>query len=173
MSNPRTMNCEATRDLLPVYDDGALESAQATALAAHLAECPACCGELAAWRQLSDYVHRHGQPGGHPLSAARRDQIVAVAAALPPRPTVLRWLAPRLAAAGLGALLASAGWMVAERVAQSPALPTFDGPLAQYLDAAQAGRSPAQIADLRRLESSPTGRFLALTRTAATRGESK
>jgi hypothetical protein len=114
-------------------------------------------------------VQRYGRPGAQGLGPELRDRIADAALARRRRRPLLRWCAPRLVAAGLGALLAGAGWYGADRLSargRGEARVGFDGPFAAYLDAAQAGSSPTHLAALRQLERSPAGRILALTRDA-------
>ncbi len=68
------MNCEGTRDLLPLYLYGELTFEQEEALHRHLEQCPACSSEFEKARALHEALdQRRLEPAPETLAACRRE----------------------------------------------------------------------------------------------------
>jgi anti-sigma factor RsiW len=61
------MNCERTRSLLGDYSAGLLSETRRTAVAAHLAQCAGCRGELARWERLDTLMAAEPTVGAEAL----------------------------------------------------------------------------------------------------------
>lgn len=171
------MNCQTTQTRLHEFLDGELPAAAASGVSAHLASCEPCRSQLARLRALGDHLRCHGQeaapvalmerillaipiPGADPVLDADANP------AATPVPTGRQSLWPRLAAAGLGALLVGSAGMVLQ---PDLSIPKLTGPLASYLRTADARNiNDGLLTDLRRLQKSPEARILSWARNAET-----
>src|SRR5581483_3029100 len=102
------MNCRQVEDLAPLYVAGALRKPDVTAFEAHVAACPLHEESLVALREVA-YAHAGGFEDVS-LPPSLKDRIMAAVredAARTPRPakTPSGWLRPRLAFAGVAAVL--------------------------------------------------------------------
>jgi anti-sigma factor RsiW len=100
---------ERTGKILDAYADGELSASETKSVEAHLTRCPECRARLEEWKQIRTAFF--SPPEEKPSPAL----VVRVMNALEPEPvtfgSVIRWLAPTLAAAAV-ALFAVSAWPV-------------------------------------------------------------
>lgn len=154
------MNCDDIKTQLDAYHDLELDVAAATEIAAHVANCPNCAAALDQRRSLGDYLREHGTSAA-PDGLWRAIETKAGAATVP---TWTAWLLPRLAAAGLGAILVGGAWLV-NRSAEQP--PRMSETIQSYFRPSDrlVAAPVAAFQDLEELRQRPEQRILDLART--------
>jgi len=129
-----TMDCTQARDRLSEYQDGDLDAAAATAVAAHLRGCGECAADAEALAAVRDRLRALSPCPAPPDLLAR---VVAAVEAETPKPFLSRFRIPLEAAAAV-LLFASVYWY--QRTAPPPAPPaavsTAQAPVAQAPKAA-------------------------------------
>ena len=104
------MTCEAAEILLHALIDGELDAGHAREVEAHIAECPACAAELAAYRQMSQAIAAADLRYTAPPALRRRIEASLPQTQAPSRRSVLKGFAmgsavSALAATGLVAIV--------------------------------------------------------------------
>ena len=104
------MTCDEARILLHALIDGELDAGHAREVEDHIAGCPACAAELAAWREMSKAVAGAGLRYTAPPALRRRIEAALPQARAPNRRAVLRGFAmgsavSAIAATGLVAIV--------------------------------------------------------------------
>jgi anti-sigma factor RsiW len=133
--------CTNTQPLLSRWLDGELEASEHAAVAAHLAACPACAGEVAAWQHVDDVLAAH-EPT-RDLTAAVLADLAEMADDRIPAGWWLRVAAAAAVAIGLGL---AAGHRLGPALVPTTAPTTFATLAA--LDAHFGQTAPAGFADL-------------------------
>jgi hypothetical protein len=121
------MTCDATRDWLLSADDPARP---VSAVAAHLAGCPACRGLADDLVELENIVRAYQPP---PSALARRDVFLAGLAPATPRPVRARHIAGAFAALAASVVLAVAVVALLRPAPQTPAVAQADAAVVEDL----------------------------------------
>jgi len=114
------MQCQGVRRLLDEYRDGELAGARLQQVAAHLAACRECAGELGRREAISGLLHGWDQAGG---DAALTERVVSLWGARRPgqqRAARRRRMATLFAAGAGAAALTGAGTLAVAHLAKAP-----------------------------------------------------
>ena len=87
------MTCDEAEILLHALIDGELDAGHAREVEDHLAGCPRCAAQLAAYRAMSEAVARADLPYAAPAALRRRIEAALPRTAAPSRRAVLRGFA--------------------------------------------------------------------------------
>ncbi|MHC4513801.1 MAG: anti-sigma factor family protein [Planctomycetota bacterium] len=166
------MNCQDTRQRLDACYDGELGEAESRAVAKHLSDCPDCSRALADLQALGGFLRTHGRGGAQPelLNRMRQDLLARADSGSCPGSKQNPWASwlPRLAAAGLGALVVGIGWQAStDHRAPTPPPPQ---PMIAYFhpkglpDGTPDNQMAMFVKDMQRLRTMPENKVLAWAR---------